>query len=209
MASNLFDSIRVKPRQKPEDKPKGPICEWEGCEKPAEHRAPKGRGAEGQFFHFCTEHVREYNRTFNYFAEMNDSEIGDELKRNAQTGGRPTWQQSTNGSARTRSAPRTARSRKFDDTRFNDPLNLFARASRTHRHKPMTERELRMVEVDRRAFESLGFENRATPEEIRKRYKELVKKHHPDANGGDKASEERLRSIITAYNHLKSKGFLG
>ena len=153
--------------------------------------------------------MREYNRTFNYFAEMNDSEIGDELKRNAQTGGRPTWQQSTNGSARTRSAPRTARSRKFDDTRFNDPLNLFARASRTHRHKPMTERELRMVEVDRRAFESLGFENRATPEEIRKRYKELVKKHHPDANGGDKASEERLRSIITAYNHLKSKGFLG
>ncbi len=46
------------------------------------------------------------------------------------------------------------------------------------------------------------------PDEIKKAYKDLVKKHHPDINGGDKSSEERLRNIVTAYNHLKSKGFV-
>ena len=34
----------------------------------------------------------------------------------------------------------------------------------------------------------------------------LVKQHHPDANGGDSASEEKLREIIQAYNHLKQSG---
>ena len=43
--------------------------------------------------------------------------------------------------------------------------------------------------------------------EIKVRFKELVKRHHPDANGGDRSSEERLREIIQAYNYLKSVGF--
>ena len=44
----------------------------------------------------------------------------------------------------------------------------------------------------------------ATPAKIKARYKELVKRHHPDANGGDRSSEERLREIIQAYNYLRA-----
>jgi DnaJ-class molecular chaperone len=64
-------------------------------------------------------------------------------------------------------------------------------------------------ELDRRSFETLGFSAYAKSDEIKKAYKALVKIHHPDANGGDKTSEERLRSIIAAYTHLKQKGFVG
>ncbi len=63
-------------------------------------------------------------------------------------------------------------------------------------------------EPDRRAFETLGFKTGAKSDEIKRAYKALVKIHHPDANGGDKAREERLRSIIAAYSHLKLKGFV-
>ena len=64
-------------------------------------------------------------------------------------------------------------------------------------------------ENDRRAFETLGFTGYAKAEDIRIAYKNLVKKHHPDANGGDKSSEDRLRAVIAAYTHLKTKGFVG
>lgn len=140
---------------------------------------------------------------------MDDSQIAAALKDNAQTGGRPTWQQSTNG-ASARAGGRTRGTRpRTGDPRFADPLNLFARAARTRGQKPMTERELKMVELDRQAFEVMGFDHRASADELKKAYKELVKIHHPDANGGDRASEDRFRAIVAAYQHLKSKGFLG
>ena len=73
---------------------------------------------------------------------------------------------------------------------------------------PMTERERRILEADRRALEILGLEGRPAAADIKAAYKSLVKKHHPDANGGDRSSEDRLRAIINAYNHLKQKGFV-
>jgi curved DNA-binding protein CbpA len=36
-------------------------------------------------------------------------------------------------------------------------------------------------------------------DDVKTRYKELAKRHHPDANGGDRAAEERLKSINLAY----------
>ncbi len=61
---------------------------------------------------------------------------------------------------------------------------------------------------DRAAFEVLGLEGRKPSNDIKSAYKALVKLHHPDANGGDKGSEDRLRNIISAYNHLKQRGFV-
>ena len=59
----------------------------------------------------------------------------------------------------------------------------------------------------RKAFDALGLEADATTVEIKIRFKALVKRHHPDANGGDRSTEDRLREIIQAYNYLKSIGF--
>ena len=209
LTSNLFNSIRIKPRQRGGEKPQGPVCDWDGCDKAGTRRAPKGKAAEGEFHNFCLTHVRQYNKTFNYFAGMNDKDVADEIRQQQSTGGRPTWQQGTNSTARTRkpSNPGPAHQRRPADKRFADPLNLFARVAHNQGRRPMTERELRMVETDRRAFEVLGFTTRVQADELKKAYKALVKLHHPDANGGDRGTEDRLRAIISAYNHLKSKGF--
>ena len=61
-----------------------------------------------------------------------------------------------------------------------------------------------MRNAERKAFDTLGLEVDATAAEIKARFKELVKRHHPDANGGDRSTEDRLREIIQAYNYLKS-----
>jgi len=60
--------------------------------------------------------------------------------------------------------------------------------------------------AERKALHALGLEDRASGPEIKARFKELVKRHHPDANGGDRASEDKLREIIEAYNYLKKIG---
>lgn len=138
---------------------------------------------------------------------MEDADVASEIKNAQSTGGRPTWQQGTNPSAPGRARAGTAKRRKPVNKQFADPLNLFARVANNRGRKPMTERELRMVESDKRAFEVLGFSNRVQADELKKAYKAMVKLHHPDANGGDRGSEDRLRAIIAAYNHLKAKGF--
>ncbi len=60
---------------------------------------------------------------------------------------------------------------------------------------------------ERRARETMGLEETASRDDIKARYKSLVKRHHPDANNGDRGSEDRLRSIIQAYTVLRRSGY--
>jgi DnaJ-domain-containing protein 1 len=61
--------------------------------------------------------------------------------------------------------------------------------------------------AERKALDALGLEANASAQEVKRQFKTLVKRHHPDANGGDRSSEDRLREIIQAYTYLKSIGF--
>ena len=89
--SKYFDKIRVKPAA---DKKKAaeavPQCDWPDCPRPGPHKAPMGRGHEGKFYNYCTAHVQEYNKSYNYFQGMKDDEM-QEFQRNARLGERPTW----------------------------------------------------------------------------------------------------------------------
>lgn len=198
--SPIFDRIRVKPG---EDRPRAdcPVCNWAGCQAPATHRAPKGRLREGQYWRFCLQHVREYNHSYNYFAGMSDEAVA-RYQKDAITGHRPTWKMGAYAG------------RPSDDHGFGaafDPLGIFREfggrgASRPERDPP--EREGRMVRnAERKALDTLGVDLGATRADIKARFKMLVKRHHPDANGGDRGSEDRLREVIQAYNYLKSAGF--
>lgn len=204
--SKLFDRIRIKPRHEEKPHVATPPCAWEGCDQPGEYRAPKANHKEGEYHNFCLEHVRHYNISFNFFAGMSQKEMEDRLNRWAETDGRPSWGFGAKaGSAGPRMPRREARD---PSKRFQDPLNIFARYARAQQRGPQTERAQPLHENDRRALEALGFAGRAKSDEIKQAYKRLVKVHHPDANGGNKASEERLRAIIAAYTHLKNKGFV-
>lgn len=206
--SKLFDSIRIKRRRGENEKPEGPICEWDGCEKPGTHKAPKTKKQNGEFFTYCLAHVREYNKSFNYFSDMKDEEISDVIRHAARTGERPTWGMGTNAHGRGNPRPRNANGNDFTTRKVSDPNNFFARVARNQGRSPMTPREKKLIVADRRALEVLGLDGQRTSIEIKAAYKDLVKRHHPDANGGDRSSEDRLRAIITAYNHLKQKGFV-
>jgi len=73
--SKYFEKIRIRPDPDAELKSRAPRCQWEGCSEAGTHRAPVGRLAEGEYFRFCFNHVREYNKSFNYFSGLGDGEI--------------------------------------------------------------------------------------------------------------------------------------
>ena len=86
--SKFFDGIKISKKQ--ESPKRENNCQWEDCEMPAVHKAPKGRGMEGQYYNFCLKHVREYNKNYNYFEGMNQTDLS-KFQKEAMLGDRPTW----------------------------------------------------------------------------------------------------------------------
>jgi len=214
--TNLFDSIRIKSRSVDKNKPDVPECEWEDCGKPGTHKAPKAPGEGDGFKQFCISHVRQYNQKYNFFANEGKDKIDDMVRQAAKTGERPTWAMGANKHARSGPKPKASVSGRphsftaedLAKSRSTDPLNLFARLAKNQgRVGPGEERQIKMTTADRRAMETLGLKGQPKTDEVKRAYKDLVKKHHPDANGGDRGSEDRLRAIISAYTHMKQKGF--
>ncbi|MGB3503725.1 MAG: J domain-containing protein [Mesorhizobium sp.] len=202
--SKIFERIKVRPDPVAEAKAHAPKCQWDGCDEAGTHRAPVGRMKEGEYFRFCVDHVREYNKGYNYFSGLGDTDIA-RFQKEALTGHRPTWQMGVNSGARTQpefSAKRSGRAGYYN--RIRDPFNLFGQSGTAENLQPR-QRKARPLEA--KALETLGLAANATSEDIKARYKQLVKQHHPDANGGNRGSEDRFRDVLQAYRLLKQSGF--
>ena len=199
--SPLFDRIRVKPTEDRTRKPDEPCCQWKGCGNTATHRAPKGRTHENEYWRFCLDHVREYNSSYNYFSGMSEDAVL-KYQKDAVTGHRPTWKMGTGN--------RQAGGGDFGPHAPHDPFNMFrefgARGADARTRAERAEPLRTVRNAERKALHELGLEEGAEKAEIKARFKILVKRHHPDANGGDRATEDKLREIIQAYNYLKSVG---
>lgn len=203
--SPLFDRIRVKPDQDRRLRAELPACQWPRCDAPAAHRAPKGRLRASEYWQFCLEHAREYNSSYNFFAGMSEDAVA-QYQKDALIGHRPTWKMGSIGGTRNGKRAR-GKSREFE-TATDDPFSLFGEAGvRASGSKRAAPEARKIFNAQRRALEVLGLEADAKRADIKARFKLLVKRHHPDANGGDRGSEARLREIIQAYNYLKSAGF--
>ncbi len=197
-----FVDIRVK---KPaadtlEREPSAPPCDQVGCERAGAHRAPKGRGREGQYWRFCTEHAAAYNKRWNYFEGMTDAELAD-YQAKEETGHRPTW---TFRSGRLDRY--SAAMRGFRNGRAHDPFSMFG-APGEPANGPVKQRR-RLTRLQTLALEAMSLEENATAPEIRTRYAELVKRWHPDSNGGDRSAEEQLQRVLRAYQTLKAGGLV-
>jgi hypothetical protein len=202
--SPLFDRIRVKPDLDRRLRAELPPCQWPRCDAPATHRAPKGRLRASEYWQFCLEHVREYNNSYNFFAGMSEDAVA-QYQKEAITGHRPTWKMGSIGGQR---AAKRGRSKSAPGWATEDPFSLFGETGAAAAGHARTAPEGRKIfNAQRRAFEALGLEADAKRADIKARFKTLVKRHHPDANGGDRGSEDTLREIIQAYNYLKSAGF--
>jgi len=203
MASNsdIFDKIRIKPRgakKKEEEARIAGQCAWEGCEKPGPHKAPMGRNREGQYINMCIDHVRQYNKNFNYFSGLSDDEIAKFQKENI-TGNRPT-------------KPMSGRrpGQPVDESTLRATPGWHAKIQSRYtpdgKRIPSTGGPRKLKRLEEKALRDLGLPSTASSEHITKKYKALVKENHPDANGGDRSSEDRLRQIIQAYKQLKRAG---
>jgi hypothetical protein len=174
------------------------LCSHPGCEQAGEFRAPPGDGKRngfdgpGDWRWLCLDHVRAFNDSYNYFSGMSTEEIEA-----AQTpyGGwdRETRAFSTNGSP----SPRW--------TDFTDPLDAIgARFARNA--GPQTRKDGReLSEGDRKSLRVLGLEVDVDRRQLRQRYLDLVRRYHPDKNGGDRSHEKALQAVIEAYTQLKSR----
>jgi len=196
-----FVDIRVK---KPDAEtlacePHERACDHVSCRRAGNHRAPKGRDRTGEFWNFCFQHAAEYNRRWNYFAGMSDSEFA-QYQAHEEVGHRPTWTFRSGRLDRFSAAVRG-----FRGGRAHDPLGMFGSEPQSAAAKPQ---QRRLTRLQGKALEALALQDNAGSEEIRARYAELVKRWHPDSNGGDRGAEAQLQRVLNAYQTLKAGGLV-
>lgn len=168
-------------------------CDHPGCTAAGEHRAPRSRENPDVYYWFCLDHVREYNASWDYFQGWSEEKI-ERFRREAITGHRPTWKLGHAGY------------RAWAEGRVRDEFGVFgSRFAGGRAEAPPAEQQ--MDARQRRALAKLDLDDTADLQGIKMRYKQLVKRHHPDANGGDKAAEERFKAINEAYSYLLTCGY--
>ena len=127
--------------------------------------------------------------------------------KDAAHGHRPTWKTGTNADlpGGDKNGTRTSDSQKFAEARAQRTQNFYAWRAQKAREDAI-EPKRRVKPLQQKSLDVLGLPDTATKAEVKSRYKDLVKTHHPDVNGGDRSSEDKLREIIQAYNLLKQAG---
>ncbi len=184
--SPYFDMIRVRRRRAGtgvgRQAPPHTRCGHNGCGEPALYPAPRPRGEEGGYLWFCLDHVAAYNKSYDFFAGMGAADIRA-FEDAARVGHRPLG---ANGWR--------------PDLAGEDPFRLWERAPETacRRNGVMTARE--------RALEILQLSPSAGKDEIKARFRQLVKRYHPDRAGKTRSASEqgkRLAAVIEAYRVLK------
>ena len=173
----------------------GRVCEHPGCAAAAEFRAPKSRSQLHPYRWFCLEHVREYNAKWDFYAGMSETEIEAQIRAD-QTWRRPTWKVAgaAHGDRRTQDP--------FEI--LLDPYDILADSEvRRARGRQAPAQPNNLTPAEQQALSILDLTWPQTLNAVKVRYKQLAKQHHPDANGGSKEAEERLKLINHAYTTLR------
>jgi curved DNA-binding protein CbpA len=174
-------------------------CSHPGCPETGEFRAPPEtrRGAPDgppQWRWFCLDHIRAFNQGYNYFKGMSSEEIDQAQRPYAG------WERETRAFSSS-AASGTVPPRWGD---FSDPLDAIGARFKA-RMKEMAERAdgKPLSGADRDALKTLDLAPDADRKALRTRYTELVRRFHPDHNGGDRRHEKALQDVIAAYTHLR------
>jgi hypothetical protein len=175
----------------------GRACAVDGCDEAGEFRAPPleghGTGAEGPRWRWlCLDHVREFNQKYNYFSGMSADEI--EAAQRPYAG----WERETRAFSTNAASPPP----KWQD--FSDPLDAIGAKFRERAKQAAERKDGRALSTeDRKALGVMGLEVDADRKTLRQRYTELVRRYHPDHNGGDRGHEAALQAVIAAYGQLR------
>ena len=165
------------------------ICDWDNCKNQGQYKAPVKKDNSKNFRLLCLDHIKIFNKKWNYFADMNDQEIEFFVKSDL------TWHKATKS---------FGSSENFFNILWNnaleDKLNIFKSSNFTEFKKN------RLNDTDKDALDIMELKYDAKWEEIQKKFKTLVKKYHPDKNLGSKKYEDKLKKITLAYSQLKKMG---
>ena len=137
------------------------MCEWAGCQNKGPHRAPKGRENSREYFHFCLNHVREYNQNYNFFQGMNADAVA-RYQKDALTGHRPTWKMGAN------TAGKKGKQAAEDFDGASDPFSMFSELNGRGRWRPGPGAEAKaetrkVMNAERKALQVMGLTAEATP----------------------------------------------
>ena len=163
------------------------ICEWENCKESGEFKAPVEKDNSKNFKWLCKEHIKLFNKNWNYFEGMTQNEIENFLKSDI-TWHRPTQQFGS--------------SDNFFNILWNNTLDDKFKIYKDDKLFNLKKRK-KLSEKDKDAFKIMELELTADWSMIQKKFKTLVKKFHPDKNSGNKKYEDKLKKITLAYSHLK------
>lgn len=178
-----------------------PVCDWSGCLASGLYKAPRSRRQIRVYHWFCLEHIRIFNKSWNYCRDMTESEIEAAIRSDV-TWNRPTWPQGSLGGAFSGVGGAGGKKNHWfggGSATIRDPFGFFGRAER-----PGKSGRPYVAPTEERALRVLDLKFPITVKDVKARYKTLVKRHHPDVNGGDKAAEERLKQINQAYETVMS-----
>lgn len=160
-----------------------------GCLEAGEYRAPKSRTNLTDYHWFCLEHVRAYNAGWDFYKGMSAAEVEAQLRADTSWQ-RPSWPLGRLGHA------------AWDEDVLKDPLHILSAARVKNGKRPDPNRTPAEL---KEPLATLGLSWPITMDTLKARYKELAKRHHPDANGGSRDAEERLKTINLAYAVVRSR----
>ena len=178
----------------------GRQCAAPGCSEPGEFRAPgasaAGSDGPGDYRWMCLEHVRQFNAGYDFFRGMTPEEI---MAAQSPLAGWATETRAFRPTAGIDQAPR------WND--FADPLDAIARRARMRREDALHRQDAARRGIgpqERRAYEVMGLDFDADRKALRARYSQLVRRYHPDRNGGERSHEGQLQAVVEAYNLLRA-----
>ena len=174
----------------------GRACDYVGCQKPGEFRAPKSPDALDQFFWFCKDHIREYNLKWNYFQGSSDDDFAKFLEKDR------VWGRETKPFGK-----KADEGRAWQRLGVDDPIAILGEKATQNPGRPTGTATRKLPPTERKALEILDARDSWTRTEIRKQYKSLVKDLHPDMNGGDRSDEERLQEVVWAWDQIKDSRY--
>jgi hypothetical protein len=186
------DVLRLKPGEKK--------CDWPECRVAGAAKAPKSRDLLNEHYWFCTSHAAEYNRNWDFFAGMSEAEVA-KAQAARFTGDRPTWEFKASRNSR-EAASFSAKA--GTGAGYADPHGVFGAARTRAPTSAEEERYRRIGKLERKALSELDVDDTAEPPAVRAKYLELVKRLHPDTNGGDRTMEAKLQRVLKAYKTLKA-----
>lgn len=163
-------------------------CDMPGCSAQGEYKAPRDRSLDGHYW-FCLSHVQEYNKAWDFFSGMSAREIEDHIVRSTLWD-RPTRRYDTEAAMADKLKTQAWKTYHFTDD--EPPKDQNKKTYTPDRHTPETD-----------ALAIFGLSPPVDMNIIKTRYKELVKKYHPDVNPGNRQAEEMIKTVNMSYTILR------